>query len=530
MRTDSGVRAGAVAVAFGSAVLSLPGALTGASTLRTVEAVPRDAQETVQEVERPRVSSKTITTWPGGASLSLDFDDGSTLSVALRNGEVLIDAESVGTFQEEGVLWSSWRSLVARAVTLDGQELTRELVDWRPPPGDAGVDGAAAIRIDEALEAPLSVEPTEVSASASLADSERLTRNEVLTRLLDRPARLDDLSRAVDGVSLDDAVVRVGRDAVVEAGSSLDGTLVVVDGDLDIRGRVSGDVVVVGGTLRSHPGSRVTGSVRLSDARLTLREGEITGSVVEFEAEAAEGEADRLSSELRDEWRHDMRSSGRAEHVESDEGRWSILFSPFRWLWRAVTEIVANLLAVLVIGGAGSVFVLFGRENLEVVAETARRSPARAASVGLAGTFLLLPVWVLGMVALAVSIVGLLALPFWGVLFPVAAALAVTLGYFSVARNVGGWLARRRLPYLTWIRSSNPITLVFGGVIVLMASFVASDLADLFGSALNPVEALLLLVGVVLTAGAALVGFGAVLITRGGRRPEYYRGPETGEL
>ena len=107
--------------------------------------------------------------------------------------------------------------------------------------------------------------------------------------------------------------------------------------------------------------------------------------------------------------------------------------------------------------------VAFAPRNLDTVAETARRSPGRAAMVGLAGTFLLIPVWVLGMVALAVSIVGIPVMIAWLPLFPLAAVAAAMLGYLAVARNVGEWLADSGYRYTDWIRKSNPVYTVFGG-------------------------------------------------------------------
>jgi len=89
----------------------------------------------------------------------------------------------------------------------------------------------------------------------------------------------------------------------------------------------------------------------------------------------------------------------------------------------AVTLVVVNL-TFLVLAVLGALIIHFGRERLEIVATTARRAPAQSAMVGLAGVFLLLPVWVLGIVALAVSIIGIPVLLAWVPLFPIAAGIA----------------------------------------------------------------------------------------------------------
>jgi hypothetical protein len=165
--------------------------------------------------------------------------------------------------------------------------------------------------------------------------------------------------------------------------------------------------------------------------------------------------------------------------------------------------------------------VAFAPENLEAVAETARRTPGRAAMVGLAGSFLLIPVWILGAVALAVSIVGIPVMIAWLPLFPLAALAAALLGYLSVAKNTGEWLADSGYRYTDWIRKSNPVYTVVGGLVGLMAAFMVGNVLSIipfFGF----FRGLLTFVGVMLTVVAIQIGFGAVLLTRAGRKPEYH--------
>jgi hypothetical protein len=134
--------------------------------------------------------------------------------------------------------------------------------------------------------------------------------------------------------------------------------------------------------------------------------------------------------------------------------------------------------------------------------------------------FLTLPAWILGALALIVTIVGILALPFWIVLFPIAVCVAAAGGYFAIAQSVGEWVARQRLASLDWVRVSNPYSTMVAGVGALGLWFVASNLIQMVGF-LGFVSALLAVFGGMITAAAVFVGFGAVLLTRGGRRPAY---------
>jgi len=229
----------------------------------------------------------------------------------------------------------------------------------------------------------------------------------------------------------------------------------------------------------------------------------------DLEAEIRARLRDELRSELRDEIRH-------TERRPAGGG-----FNPFRRVFRAVGGIVENLVKILILGLIGMGIVAFAPDNLDIVAETARRAPGRAAAVGVAGAFLLIPVWILGAVALAVSIVGIPVMIAWLPLFPLAAIAAGLLGYLAVARNVGEWLADSGYRYTDWIRKSNSVYTILGGLVGLMSFFIvghALSVVPLVGF----VKGLLAFVGTLASLGALLVGFGAVLLTRGGRRREYF--------
>ena len=57
-----------------------------------------------------------------------------------------------------------------------------------------------------------------------------------------------------------------------------------------------------------------------------------------------------------------------------------------------------------------------------------------------------------------------------------------------------------------------------------MAAFIMSNVVEVGGPWLGFLQGLFATLGVLATIAAMLVGFGAVLITRAGRRPQYYPG------
>ena len=149
----------------------------------------------------------------------------------------------------------------------------------------------------------------------------------------------------------------------------------------------------------------------------------------------------------------------------------------------------------------------------------------RAGAVGLAGTFLVLPAWLLGGVALFASVIGIVVLPFWALLFPVVVALGAGLGYLAVARNVGEWVASKNIRRLEWLRPTNTFYAVTAGIGALLAFHVSASILDIvpfFGF----FSGLLATLGTMAIVATLLIGFGAVLLTRGGRQTDFYQGDD----
>jgi hypothetical protein len=323
------------------------------------------------------------------------------------------------------------------------------------------------------------------------------------------------LEEALAGIDAD-VRVHVDEDVTISADEAVEGNLIIIEGDARIEGTVDGDVVVVGGSLDLVEGSTVSGSVRLVDAELLGNAGTVADGVIEVEVEGRDIERE-LRRELRDEVRDEVRRELRVEMRDRDEG--FSLFAPIRPVVRAIGGVLENLVAIFVLALISAAVIAFGGEKVDVIAETARRSPGRAAAVGMAATVLLIPIWVLGFIALLVSIIGIPVAVAWLPLFPLAAFAAGVVGYLAVARNTGEWLADSDYPWTHWIRKSNSLMTTVGGLVGLMVLFIAANVVSM-APFLSVVTGLLVAVGCIITVFAVEVGLGAVILTRGGRRRE----------
>ena len=474
------------------------------------------------EAQLRQIITKNVSASSSGATLELEFADDGSFEISFDDGTIFIDGDAVGSYLPGDELDAAWRALLGDAMRLENGALAEMLSDWTVPATLTEDLAEAGRDIDAAIERSLgnvdvTIQSENGSVSVSIGDQTSLMR-----LLLGSVNRLGILEDALDGLDADFRI-HVDEDVVISEGSVFEGTLVVIEGSLRIEGRIDGDVIVVGGSLDLRDDGVISGEARVADTRVVRNSGRIEGGLVDLLEEERDFETevrDRLRDEIRDEIRNDLRNELR--NVTRIDDSFSLM-TPFRPVIRGVGGVMEKLILVFVLGLVGAGFLAFAGENMETIAETARQAPGRAAMVGFAGTFLLIPVWILGTVALAVSIIGIPVAIAWLPLFPLAAATAAVLGYVAVASNTGAWLADSGFPWTGWIRKSNPVFTLFGGLLGLTMAFMVGHVVSI-APFLGVFSTLLFVVGMIVTFVAMQIGFGAVLLTRAGRRREYCRG------
>jgi hypothetical protein len=234
-----------------------------------------------------------------------------------------------------------------------------------------------------------------------------------------------------------------------------------------------------------------------SVVRLVERIGELESVRAELESVRAELESVRV----------DRRSA------RSSRG------NPFRHITEGIAGVFSIMIAYAVLFGIGFLVILFGgRRYIEGVADTARHAPGRSLLVGLAASFLVIPAFILGLLALIISIVGIPAILIWIPAFPLAVLGAAVLGYIGIAHAAGEAFAERRFYVTDWFQRGNSYYFLLSGFGLLLAFFLASQVVHMAGPWLNFIGNILIFFGVVTTVVSIAVGFGAVLISRAGTR------------
>ena len=456
-----------------------------------------------------QVVSNRVTVSDSDATLSLEFDSGAAIEISFRDGEIRVNGEEIGGYAANGELEASWRSLLSEVIPLDDGPLAAALRAWEPDGQLGGETRAVAVRLDQTLEEALATPGPDGGAAIRIvlgAQEGGATAGMDPARLRLLLHRSRELEEALEGVDLTALSLYVGEDITVDRGSEVEGALVVVEGDANISGEVFGDVVVVSGELRIDGDAYIQGEVRVVDGRLQREGGTVEGAVRTLDALDAEEAGVRA----------DVAAPGVAR---SPPGRQAdVGFRPLRYIMSGLSGLFGDVFWLAVVMAVGFAVVHFAGDRLQNVADAARASPGRAALVGLAGGFLLLPVWVLGTLALAVSIIGIPLLVAWLPLFPLVALVAHALGYLAIASVVGEWLTRKGIPALDRFRPSNQLHVLGVGLAALVLPSAFSHVAEMGGPSLGSFLSGLFTFVAVATAMVALtIGFGAVLLTGAGR-------------
>jgi hypothetical protein len=271
----------------------------------------------------------------------------------------------------------------------------------------------------------------------------------------------------------------------VGTGDVLEGHLLVLHGDADIFGTVRGNVVTVDGDVIIHSGAAVTGSVLAVGGRVRDEGGDVRGS----------------SLTLSDP------QTAVTVPVPPPGGNWGIAARRGAGL--------AGVLLTLMLMGAG--LVAFARPQVQIVADTVGHSFGRAFMAGLLGQILVVPTFGMIVVGLALTVVGILLVPFAVAVYALLAVVTLLGGFLAVAHAMGEVRARRRMALgIKGVATSGYAYLATG----LLAAAALWVVWIAFGWV--PIAGRLIEVAAILVTWLlATVGFGAALLSRLGLKDHF---------
>ena len=265
----------------------------------------------------------------------------------------------------------------------------------------------------------------------------------------------------------------------IPAGDSVAGDVARLGGPLDVHGTIAGSAVVYGGDIVVHPGGSIGG-----DAVAVLGRVRLAGGTVGGEMRSVRGSLEPAAP------------AAAPSAVATMGGQLGL---------------VTGWFAVLAIMGVG--VLVFAGGPLDGVVERLERGFGASLLAGIIGQVALVPALLLLIVALAITILGALLIPFAIVGYVIAAAGLMTLGFLAVARVIGGAMGGARRAGRLTERGAALRGLVLGIAVLVAAWLLAALLAPL------PTAALVARgLAFAVTWAAVTAGFGAALLSRAGTR------------
>ena len=468
-------------------------AAAGGGMLATADAAAQERQ----------VVSNQLGVSSSEASLELEFSDGATFSITFENGRVTANGEVLGTYQSGGAAEREWRSLLSDVLSLSNGPLAVALERWEPDSDPGGAEADLLQAIDGALEGAVA------GAGGGVSRSVAGQRMGELLEAVAHSENVEALGTALEDVDLESLGIWLHQDHTVREGTSHSGSVLVVGGHLDVRGSVDGDVIVLDGTITLREDGEVDGDIHLIQSDLERRGGEVDGEVVDVTRQLRRAES-RFREEIAAEVTRELSRTRGARRT-----------SGFARVGRAMGDIVGTGVTFVILGLLTLLMTRFSADRLDVVTRAVGRQPARSAVVGFAGGFLILPVYVLGIVVLAISVVGLPVLLAWVPLFPLAVLVAGFMGYVGVGQQVGRWVLEHDFPWLDRVDPASPTHLRLLGLAALTVPFVVGNALQVL-PLVSWTGSLVIGMGTIASVAATLTGLGAVIVTRGGRRPIDY--------
>ena len=263
----------------------------------------------------------------------------------------------------------------------------------------------------------------------------------------------------------------------IAADTRVDGPIAVAHGDLDVYGTVNGDIVTLYGNIRVHRSARVTGDAWAVGGTVL-----IDGGLVEGEQRAITG-------------------GGPAVPAVPPQPRTT---------WQSV-KLVIGWFALLAILGIG--VMIFADPNLDGVVVGVERGFARAFWIGVAGQVVLLPALLVIVVALAITLIGVLLIPFAVVAYVIAAAGLIALGFLGVSRLVGRAFAATGA-------AASPRGVHLRALMIGLIGFMAMWLIAALCASAPYAGPILRAIAIAVTWVSATVGLGATIVSRAGtQRP-----------
>ena len=286
-----------------------------------------------------------------------------------------------------------------------------------------------------------------------------------------------------------DTRVHIGGGVQVDENESVDGPVVAIGGSVTVDGEVRQDVVAIAGNVRLGPKARVLGDVTA------------VGGTVERDPHA---EIDGRINEI---------GFSGLPHLRFGRSFWLPATGFLAGAFEPWVALMGTLFRMVLFGLLAFLVFVLARNPIARIERTVAVEPWKAGLVGLLTELLFIPLFVLTIVILAISIIGIPLLLFVPPLAILAFIAAFVFGFTGVAYRLGRWAQAR----FGW-PPTNAFVLLLVGLLGIWSLTLVGRIVWLGGWPVWFVSTSLLIVGFLIEYVAWTVGLGAAVITRFGAR------------
>ncbi|MEE9576263.1 MAG: polymer-forming cytoskeletal protein, partial [Gemmatimonadota bacterium] len=244
-------------------------ALAGTAALLLSPLAAQEAQETADARDAIIVS---VSMSGDRAALTLSLPDGTERSFRLERGQLFIDEVMQAEYEPDGDLESAWRDLLRSPAVFSPEDLAVALREWKPP---AGADEVAAGMLERALQgvgggvpaANLGKQIGEEEVMVEGPSGDGVSIAPGLLSVGELSGQLERLHSSLerlgeDAASADKMLALVVHDSYhIPPDRIVKGNLALLDGELSLDGTVTGNVLVLDGTLHLMPNAVIEGNI-----------------------------------------------------------------------------------------------------------------------------------------------------------------------------------------------------------------------------------------------------------------------------
>jgi hypothetical protein len=299
-----------------------------------------------------------------------------------------------------------------------------------------------------------------------------------LTLLLTASAAQDAYAQRIRISGLKDYAKVTTGDMSVPAGTTTSGSVMVIRGNLDVYGNVDGAATAVLGDVIVHDGGRVRGGAVALGGRVRNEGGSILGLVKDVGA-----------------------THNRATISFGGRPRTTVGSLVSAFLWLAVMLLV------------GTLVLFFLRDYFTRTVEVVTNETGRSLLTGLLGGVASIPAVIAIVVALAITIIGVVLIPVAVPIFLVALSGIAILGFLAVAHVTGIAIAGKREAETP---GGQELQYLYSGILAFSALWIIAAAFTWF-----PIlGSILRMLAFSVTLVAVLTGFGAVILSWWRTRPK----------